>query len=451
MKKITLISLLIIAAASSNAQVKSKPVARVKAKEQVKPVEVQDEDFNRWTLEVNAGQSKGVKPYETGFYSSQTKSVLGKVQFNSYSIGARYMISPKFGFKANIGYDDLKNLKGNGSKDFEMVQKSLTLQGVVNASRLFNIDDVIGRWGFLIHGGVQINMMTSKTENSIGDSHNFGRTEHNLGLVFGFSPQFRVSNRISILFDIYTANYFRQHYNWDGSFSDNINNLNGQLINTSLGLTYSFGSQKMHGDWAEIKDKNIKEIDALNKRVEDMETMMNDSDKDGVPDYLDQENNSVAGVAVDTKGKMVDINKNGVPDELERYLSNTYTTKESTKETNADMIKKMVNEGYISTYFDPNKATPTNVSTEGIDFILTYLRNNPTASIDIIGHADEIGASEFNQKLALGRAESVKNILIKAKIDPSRLNIVSAGEDASVDKNSDGARKLVRRVTFKVK
>lgn len=47
---------------------------------------------------------------------------------------------------------------------------------------------------------------------------------------------------------------------------------------------------------------------------------MNDTDKDGVPDYLDVENNSIAGVTVDTKGRMVDKNNNGVPDELENIL-----------------------------------------------------------------------------------------------------------------------------------
>lgn len=47
---------------------------------------------------------------------------------------------------------------------------------------------------------------------------------------------------------------------------------------------------------------------------------MNDTDKDGVPDYLDFENNSVAGAMVDTKGKMIDINNNGVPDDIEKYF-----------------------------------------------------------------------------------------------------------------------------------
>jgi OOP family OmpA-OmpF porin len=52
-----------------------------------------------------------------------------------------------------------------------------------------------------------------------------------------------------------------------------------------------------------------------------------------------------------------------------------------------------------ATYFDFDKSTPSNVSTTGIDFVLTYLRNNPSASVDIIGHADELGRSSYNDKL----------------------------------------------------
>jgi OOP family OmpA-OmpF porin len=34
----------------------------------------------------------------------------------------------------------------------------------------------------------------------------------------------------------------------------------------------------------------------------------------------------------------------------------------------------------------------------GIDFVLTYLRNN-LASVDIIGHADELGRSSYNDNI----------------------------------------------------
>ena len=101
------------------------------------------------------------------------------------------------------------------------------------------------------------------------------------------------------------------------------------------------------------------------------------------------------------------------------------------------MIKNLINGGYVAAYFNFNKSTPTNVSTEGIDFILTYLRNNPSASVDIIGHADEIGRSAYNDKLSNARANNVKNTLVKANIDASRLNVIAAGEDNSVDKDSE--------------
>jgi OOP family OmpA-OmpF porin len=42
----------------------------------------------------------------------------------------------------------------------------------------------------------------------------------------------------------------------------------------------------------------------------------------------------------------------------------------------------------------------------------------------------------------------VQSILIKANIS---LNVIAAGEDSSVDKDSELARKLVRKVTFRVK
>ena len=79
------------------------------------------------------------------------------------------------------------------------------------------------------------------------------------------------------------------------------------------------------------------------------------------------------------------------------------------------------------------------------------MRNNPSASVNIIGHADELGRSAYNDKLSNARALNVKNTLVKANIDASRLNLIAAGEDTSVNKDSESARKLVRRVTFTVK
>ena len=123
----------------------------------------------------------------------------------------------------------------------------------------------------------------------------------------------------------------------------------------------------------------------------------------------------------------------------------------STVVNDKDVVKEMINDKYYSVYFDFNKATPIEHSTAAIDVILAYLRKNPSASLDIVGHADQVGSSEYNDKLSTLRANNVKTILEKAGISSSRLNVISEGADISIQKDSAEARRLARRVTFKVK
>lgn len=427
--------------------------------EDVKGIEDKGEskDFNKWTIEFAAGQSKGVRPFTEGYYSSNGSSdMIRALKINTFSMGVRYMFNGKFGLKADLSSDMFSNSKKTNSKDFEFEQYRFGLQGVVNASRLLNIQRELGRLNILLHAGIQVAVATPKykpDENQPGYIYN--QTEGNVGLIFGISPEFRISNKFSIIADFSTVNNFKQNFAWDGYLSEGSNNQTGQMIVGTLGVTYSFGKDNMHGDWGIIDDNKLKEIEALDSRIGELESMMNDTDKDGVPDYLDVENNSITGVAVDTKGRMVDSNKNGLPDELEDYIAKKYVDKSDVasvvENANSDMIKKMINDGYVATYFENGKSRPTQESTEGIAFILTYLRNNAGSSLDIVGHADEIGSNEYNNKLANDRAKNIKQVLVDGGIDRSRLNIVSEGEDTSVLKDSSDARRLVRRVTFKIK
>ena len=446
MKKITLLLLLVASSSYVFAQEGDK-----------KEEAVDSQTYNKWTLEATAGQGKGIRPYQKDYFSSKANSFFGGVQLNSYSLAARYMFSPSFGARIRFGYDDLQNQNNSGSKEFRMIMISARPEGVINLNRLLGVEETLGRIGFLFHAGLDVSQVTSKTPNVVEHDHNEGVSEYNIGMVFGVTPQVRIGKRMSVMLDVTMLKNFRQHFNWDGSYSDGQNNLNGEYIAGSLGLSYSFGKDKMHGDWAIIMDEKIEEINALNDRVNEMEALMNDSDKDGVPDYLDQENNSLAGVAVDTRGRMVDLNKNGVPDELETYFknngmipSNSTITNNSTHKTSSDEARNLINGGYVSAYFDLNKTKPTNVSSQGIDFVLNYLRKNPDSKLEIFGHADELGSNAYNDKLSVARAESIKEVLIKAGVDASRIVINSLGEDNSVDPKSAEARRIVRRVTFKV-
>lgn len=413
-------------------------------------------DYNKWTIELTAGQSKGTRPFTEGYFSSNPESSFGSINVNTFSVGVRYMFSSRFGLKLDVSSDRFENNDKTTSLDFQLQQYRFGFQGVVNASRLFNIQKELGRLSLLIHAGVQIAQATPKLEADKDlEGYYYNTSELNGGVMFGISPEVRISNKFSIIGDFSTISNFRQHFTWDGRINDEKNNLSGQMIMASLGVTYSFGKDNMHGDWAIIDENKLKEIEELDSRIGELESMMNDSDKDGVPDYLDVENNSITGVAVDTKGRMVDSNKNGLPDELENYMAQNYVEKANVasviESANSDMIKKMINDGYVATYFENGKSRPTQESTEGIAFMLTYLRNNAGSSLDIVGHSDEIGSNEYNNKLANDRAKNIKQILIDGGIDGSRLNIVSEGEDTSVLKDSSDARRLVRRVTFKIK
>ena len=425
----------------------------VQAQENTVKKNVSPSDFNKLTIEFTLGQSKGVRPYTQGYYFIDNHA-FGPISINSFNLGARYMISPLFGFKADFGHADLKSNSKTTSLPFKMGVYTFGIQGVINASRLFNIEKPIGKFGLLLHGGIQLSRLNSMSPdemsktipNTIIRSHNYNQIDNNIGLIFGFSPQYRLCNKVSLISDISIVNNFRQRFSWDGANTSS----NSLLASMSLGLTYSLGNNKIHGDWSIIKDKNQKVIDSLNNKISEIEALMNDTDKDGVPNYLDQENNSISGVAVDTKGKMIaDLNKNNISDELEKYIE--LKTKENNYSTNIDIAQRFINDGYVATYFDTGKVKPTNVSTEGIDFIINYLKNNPTESIIIIGHTDGIGANVHNLKLSKDRAEAVKSVLIKLGIDASRLTAISSEEDKSVGVTSEESSKVYRRVTFKVK
>ncbi len=399
-----------------------------------------DTGYNKWSLELNGGVNKPSKPFTTGYYTATPSPY-------NVDFGVRYMFNNKIGVKADIGYYKLEN--NDASLEFTTQYYRADIQGVVNVGRVLNFETFTKRIGFLFHMGGGYAQFRS-------DDHDF--TDRLGNFIVGLTGQFKLSDRVVLNGDFTSVTNLFQNRNFDGNAPIiGQRGFEGGIFSGTLGITVYLGRHQQHADWYVETDKLKEELENLEKRVGDVETMMNDSDKDGVPDYLDAEPNSTAGVAVNSKGQSVDTNGNGVPDELESYMSKTYgdnmnkSSITNNSKTNNELVKALINDGYVTTYFDFNKSTPTNVSTEGIDFILTYLRNNPTATVDIIGHADEIGRSAYNDKLSNARANAVKNILMKAKIDASRLNVVPAGEDSSVDKDSAGARKLVRRVTFKVK
>lgn len=394
-------------------------------------VETKDSGYNKWSIELNGGVNHPSRTMTPGYFTET---------FNLFhaDLGTRYMFNPKFGLKLDFGYDKFEDR--SNSLPFESTYLRTSLQGVVNMGRVLNFETWTNTLGLLVHGGFGVSRLDS--------DNGFQGKDYMGNGILGFTGQIKLNKFIVLTGDLTGIVNGKQNNNFDGFGAVTTSAFDGIVLNASAGLTFYLGSHAKHADWVSENSMSDEKIEALEKRIGELETGLVDSDKDGVADMFDLEPNTVGGVAVNTKGQAVDVNRNGVPDELESYLEKTYGGKATASDN--QLIKDLINGGYVTTYFDFNKSQPTNVSTQGVDFILTYLRNNPNSNVSIYGHADEIGQSAYNTKLANARAEAVKNILVKANVNPSRLTIVSLGEDNSVDPSSVEARKLVRRVTFKV-
>lgn len=399
---------------------------------QTEPVKSTGTDFNKWSIELAGGVNKPQRPMSSGYFTSTPSPYV-------VDLGVRYMFNNKFGLKADFGYNSFQGK--NNSVDFDTKYYRADIQAVANLGRIMNFETWTNTIGLLGHAGfglAQLEDQNSALKDRMGN------------FMAGVTGQIKLSNRIALTGDFTTILNAAQDATFDAATTRASRGFSGILFNGTVGLTVYLGKNEKHADW--VID-NEGRFDAIDARFVAIENKMLDSDKDGVADYLDEEANTPVGAMVDTKGRSIDKNNNNVPDETEAYILKNYgsTTNNSPLLTNNELIRSLINGGYVAVYFDFNKSTPTNVSTEGTDFMLTYLRNNPTATIDIIGHADEVGRSAYNDKLSNARANNVKNTLVKANVDASRLNVIAAGEDTSVDIDSENARRLVRRVTFRVK
>ncbi|WP_339919372.1 OmpA family protein [uncultured Flavobacterium sp.] len=399
---------------------------------QTEPVKTINPEFNKWSVEVAGGFNKPMRPMSAGTRTAVVSPYVA-------DLGVRYMFNNKFGIKADFGYNSFT--EGDDSKSFDSKYYRADLQAVANLGRIMNFETWTNTIGLLAHTGFGLSFLERENPTYVKDRMG--------NFMAGVTGQIKLSDRIALTGDFTTILNAKQNVAFDGGSPIGSRGFGGVLFNGTVGVTVYLGKNAKHADWVTLIDKDVL---ALTERVDNLETMLIDTDQDGVADYLDLEKNTVSGVMVDSKGRAIDLNKNNVPDELENYLMANYVNKkDQSTATNNELIKSLINGGYVATYFDFDKTNPTTVSTEGIDFILTYLRNNPTASVDIIGHADELGRTAYNDKLSNARAANVKKILMKANIDASRLNVIAAGEDNSVEKDSEGARKLVRKVTFRIK
>ncbi|MGE5527578.1 MAG: OmpA family protein [Patescibacteria group bacterium] len=100
--------------------------------------------------------------------------------------------------------------------------------------------------------------------------------------------------------------------------------------------------------------------------------------------------------------------------------------------------------------FDFNSSRIKPDSYPMLNQIAEALKSHPNMGLKIVGHTDSIGSNEYNLKLSLARARSVKEYLVKKSgIDPNRIEIAGMGEEQPIaDNETEKGRALNRRVEF---
>lgn len=93
----------------------------------------------------------------------------------------------------------------------------------------------------------------------------------------------------------------------------------------------------------------------------------------------------------------------------------------------------------------------TNAARSAIQANADWLKANPSASVQVEGHCDERGTTEYNLALGERRANAAMEYLTKLGIEKSRLSTISYGEERPAVQGSDeSAWSKNRRAEFVV-
>jgi outer membrane protein OmpA-like peptidoglycan-associated protein/tetratricopeptide (TPR) repeat protein len=105
-------------------------------------------------------------------------------------------------------------------------------------------------------------------------------------------------------------------------------------------------------------------------------------------------------------------------------------------------------------YFKFDKTDLFVIPTEKIATLSDYLKKNPDAVVGIVGYTDAVGSPDYNDKLAMKRANLVKDMLIKDGVKDLQIKTFAYGEDNPVSLNKkdnvyyEPSKKFNRRIEF---
>lgn len=388
-------------------------------------------NFRHWSIAWNGGIS-----IIDADVSGSNKIVPNSFTNFAFNAQVEYMITPIWGLYAQYSY--IPYSASRGSDNFNGLTHDVTFNGTFNVLNLFRSNrSRTSKWGLNVNVGAGIGFYDTHVyapndgriyENEITEravnSHAFVLP---VGLSFEYAPVECLGIFLQAEYRMYQAD------NIDALVQGRNSDYMGYA---GLGLRYKIAANKKRVSvkTVSIMDHNPdrtdraivahkKQIDELAAKVDNMTDMLNnsvvqrleslekeiedqtDTDVDGVPDSRDRHPNTPEGSFVNYYGEpLTDV-------EIYKILGYSASRPEST------------------IYYELNSYNVTKDNQLAIAKIANKLYNNPNYKAEIIGYCDNSGSDEFNQKLSIKRAETVKNILVNQYgIDANRIVTVGKGK-----------------------
>jgi len=375
---------------------------------------VNSQEYNKWSLDLGAGVTEIINPLSPGYKT-------GSLSLGQASLGVRYMFNEKFGLRLDVGYNEFK--EGENSLPFKSNYYRTSLEGVVNAGNILKFSSWTDKFNLLFHGGIGVSSL--RTINPIDT----GSAETILNMIVGFTPQFKLSNRVSLFLDASAIFHDYQNFNFDGAKNTNDREISASIFNTSIGVNISLGNHKQNADFLTAEDVTMKnELEEIKDRLHKAEIEI-----------------------TELKTKKAEVHKEDLIKELDtRYVKTSDLNSKYANVitgSNVDFIRELLNSGYINVYFNTNETTIQEGSLNSVNYLKQFMNDNPSITAVLIGYADETGDENKNLQLSENRAKNVFDMLVSTGINPTRLSFAGGGEDKSVTKN---ARQFARKVTFKI-
>jgi len=150
--------------------------------------------------------------------------------------------------------------------------------------------------------------------------------------------------------------------------------------------------------------------------------------------------------------KPKDTDGDGITDDLDACVNDPGPASDDPKKNGCPKVIVVAGEVKIleRIEFDNNKATLRAVSNDVLKAVADTLKAHADIKrVQVQGHTDNRGARPYNQILSRNRAATVKQWLINAGIDASRLESAGFGQDKPIDTNETAeGRQNNRRVQF---